>query len=71
MTGIAEVIERGLEWRSNNGAGPLTARVLCVSDGVVILERWKGKRKGNQNLRRFELPLKFFLSDKCGWKRDD
>ncbi len=60
-----------LEWdlheryRSNGGRGPLTARILCVSDGVVRLERW---RKEGARPTRFELTERFFLSDKCGWK---
>ena len=52
-------------YRSNDGIGPLTARILCASNTEVKMERW------NRNWRkavRFVLPLKFFLSPRCGWK---
>ena len=53
-------------FRSNNGAGPLLARILAVKDGIVYLERWteKGKRR-----TRFTLTEKFLQSPRCGWKR--
>jgi hypothetical protein len=52
---------------SNDGKGPLTARILCVTQDTVKLERWnKSRIRGHV---RFELPLKFFVSPRCGWKR--
>lgn len=63
---------RNFEWdrldvyRSNEGAGPLKARILCVGDGYVHMERWK---RSQESAVRFSLPIKFFLSDRCGWKR--
>ncbi len=51
-------------WRSNYGKGPLIARVLCATDKTVKLERWH--EHGSRRIR-FDLPLKFFLSKKCGW----
>jgi hypothetical protein len=52
-------------YRSNDGKGPLTARILCATTDEVTMERWSnehGKRT------RFTLPLKFFLSPRCGWR---
>ncbi len=51
---------------SNNGSGPLLARILCATSKTVTMERW---RVDGKKVHRFELPLKFFLSDRCGWKR--
>lgn len=53
------------QYRSNDGRGPLTARILCVSFDKVTMERF-GPKGGRRT--RFELPLKFFLSPRCGWK---
>lgn len=52
-------------WRSNFGAGPLIARVLCATNKVVKLERWNER---GSRITRFELPLEFFLSERCGWR---
>lgn len=49
---------------SNNGDGPLTARILACTDKEITLERWKGKRS-----TKFTLPLEFFLSSRCGWEK--
>ena len=51
---------------SNNGAGPLAARILCVADGVAKMERWNKKRPVNRT--RFTLPVWFLSSPQCGWK---
>ena len=52
-------------YASNEGKGPMVARILCATDKTVTIERW---RVNGKQVRRFELPLKFFLSDRCGWK---
>ena len=59
-----------LEWnqqdrfRSNDGVGPLTARILCATDREVTMERWHGNWR---KAKRFVLSLKFFMSPACGW----
>jgi hypothetical protein len=50
---------------SNFGEGPLRARILCATDKTVKMERWKGSGRRV----RFELPLKFFQSERCGWRK--
>ncbi len=52
-------------YRSNNGHGPLRACILSVSNGLATMERWpiKGGRR-----TRFELPVKYLKSPRCGWK---
>lgn len=50
---------------SNNGAGPLMARILYATNDTVHMERW---HLTGQARRRFELPISYFLSPRCGWK---
>lgn len=52
---------------SNNGAGPLVARILYVGDGVAHLVRTR-KMHGAFSVR-FELPISFLKSKSCGWRR--
>lgn len=53
---------------SNNGRGPMMARVLCATDKIVKLEKWNTKSK-NPRRESFPLSLKFFTSPRCGWKK--
>lgn len=53
-------------YRSNDGAGPLTARILCVTNDEVLIERWHHRAS---KAKRFRLPLRFFLSPRCGWRK--
>lgn len=57
-------------YRSNDGKGPLVARILCATDTTVKLERWNEKRPDSRRTT-FELPLKFFCSRLCGWRADN
>lgn len=52
-------------YRSNNGAGPLTARILRVVDGAATMERW---HTDPRKAVRFELLVSFLQSERCGWK---
>lgn len=65
-----------LEWNqsdrfySNNGAGPLTARILCVADNRVMMERWRGRTPiSRRRPVRFDLSISYFMSERCGWKK--
>ena len=54
---------------SNGGRGPLEAKIIEIAqdkDRIVLERRHKNARR---NTAVFELPLKFFLSSKCGWLR--
>lgn len=51
---------------SNDGKGPLVARILCVSRGVADMERWP--LRGGARVR-FTLPVKFLRSTSCGWRK--
>lgn len=55
-------------WMSNNGKGPMMARVLSATDKIVHLERWNSKNK-RPRPKQFPLSLRFFTSERCGWKR--
>lgn len=55
---------------SNNGAGPLTARILSVADNRVMMERWVGRTPTPRGRPvRFSLSVSFFRSERCGWKK--
>ena len=53
---------------SNNGRGPLKARILCATDKTVTIEWWKKPGRKNQKRTRCKMPLTFFNSPRCGWK---
>lgn len=53
-------------YRSNGGAGPLTARILAVADGRVEMQRTQ--RAGGPFRVRFSLPLDYLASPRCGWR---
>jgi hypothetical protein len=48
-----------------DSGGKLIARILCVADGKVWMERWP---KGGTKCTRFDLPIEFFRSPRCGWQ---
>lgn len=54
-------------FRSNNGCGPLWAKIVRYDENdLVLMERWRtptGRRT------RFYLPRRVLWSTKCGWKR--
>lgn len=56
-------------YRSNNGRGPLEAKVVEIAqdEDRIVLER--RHKKARRNTTIFELSLKFFLSPRCGWLR--
>lgn len=53
-------------YRSNNGKGPLRARILKWQDGWLTLERWNRRRP--ERRMKFMLPERFWMSDGCGWR---
>lgn len=60
-------------FRSNNGNGPLTARITHVSGEMVHIVWWKGVREPDDHTnkkRAVSLSAKFFFESKsCGWRR--
>jgi hypothetical protein len=59
----------GQLYRSNNGAGPVMARVLSADDAAVTLERWNGQwdERDSRVRTQFTIPMSFFLGKTCGW----
>lgn len=63
-----------LEWHpedrylSNNGSGPMMARILRATDKIVTLEKWNTKSKRPRR-DSFPLSVAFFTSPRCGWKK--
>lgn len=53
-------------WFSNDGAGPLVARITAVVAGIATMQRWHRKSPARQT--RFELPVSYLCSQACGWK---
>lgn len=56
-----------IEYRSNNGKGPLRARLVAADNRTVTLERWDERSKRKRRTV-FKLPRRFFVSASCGWK---
>lgn len=54
---------------SNNGTGPLIARILAVADGKARMERWH--RRNPKRTTQFELMIRFLQSTACGWRKAD
>lgn len=52
---------------SNNGRGPMVARLISVRDGVVSMQR-KSNVKATHWVN-FTLSEKAFNSPSCGWKK--
>ena len=69
-------MRRDFEWDlsdrflSNRGHGPLVARILCIVDDVAKMERWH-KKSGPQRAVRFNVPVKYLMSDNCGWRKQE
>lgn len=53
-------------YKSNNGRGPLCARVIADDGEFVTMERWNEKRPKRTT---FQMPRWFLGSPACGWKR--
>ena len=52
---------------SNNGNGPLEARILSIANGVAKMER---RNRGGGGLPvRFTLTERFLQSPHCGWRK--
>lgn len=60
-------VKPGVEFVSNDGKGPMRARILEVTEAGVAMERWHVNAK--RNTAYFVLSLEFLLSPRCGWKR--
>lgn len=52
---------------SNNGKGPLVARIVCATDKEVTIQHWNIRNPDGRR-RKAVLSLSFFRSRKCGWK---
>jgi hypothetical protein len=52
-------------YKSNEGSGPLTARITHVSDGVVHL---KIKHPRNNNEQAGKVKASLFFAEKTGWR---
>ncbi len=63
---MTEAINRGDHFTSNNGSGPLLARITGIAQGVAYMERWKN---GSTYKTAFTLPVRYLLSPRCGWKK--
>lgn len=61
---------RQLLYRSNNGKGPMLARIVHDDGQTVIMERWNEKSdpKG-RHITSFRLPSQFLDSPQCGWAK--
>ena len=57
---------KGAEYASNKGCGPLVARVINESCGVVYMERWNPRTKYPVRTA-FTLPTRFI--EQSGWKK--
>jgi hypothetical protein len=53
-------------YRSNNGKGPMIARIVGVTETHLKMERWYEKRPHSRRVP-FELPISFLDSPSCGW----
>lgn len=64
-------LDTNIIYRSNDGRGPDNARIIRIADDKVVMERWGKFGRKKKGRRQFELPIKFFLSDSCGWVATD
>lgn len=53
-------------YRSNNGRGPLVARILSCTDTHITIEHWPEHNPGMT--AQATLTLRFFLGPTCGWR---
>lgn len=58
-------------YRSDHGRGPYTARILCATDKLATMERWRGgdEPKPRQRLVRFDASIKQLSRGSLGWRR--
>ena len=68
---MKQTVTVGNEFISNNGNGPLHARVVAISEGTVTMQRWRGSAK-----KKYREPISFCLprwfietSPACGWRK--
>lgn len=55
-------------YRSNDGKGPLIARMVDVTETDFVMERWHSGKTARKT--KFEIPIWFLLySPRCGWRR--
>jgi hypothetical protein len=66
MTKTTTLLEPGTIFISNNGAGPLLAIITSVESDTVHLERWYPNK--TRFPISFDLSIKYFLSNACGWR---
>lgn len=60
--------EPDARYRSNDGKGPLTARMVDVTEENFVMERWSSRQTSRKT--RFEIPIWFLLhSPRCGWRK--
>lgn len=63
-------LEVGTYFLSNDGAGPLSARLLWIAGDTARMKRWRGREYDKSTkVVYFELPVRFLSSKKCGWKQ--
>lgn len=55
-------------FRSNDGKGPMVARILAETPKYLEMELWNERSK-NPRRRQFKLSAKFMASPTCGWKK--
>ena len=61
--------EVGMRLRSNDGTGPLRARIVAIyADTSVKLERWHPRTPDRTT--PFCLTVNFLRSRVCGWRED-
>lgn len=55
-------------YRSNDGKGPLTARMVDVTEDSFVMERWSSRTPSRKT--KFEIPIWFLLySPRCEWRK--
>lgn len=57
-------------WRYSDTSGTLAARVVCVADGMLRMERWP--KKNPRRITKFEIPVGVAATDLStirGWTR--
>jgi hypothetical protein len=53
---------------SNNGDGPLQAKLLWTEGETARMKRWRGREYDKRTrVTYFEIPLSFLSSPRCGW----
>lgn len=65
-THMRSAVSGTARYRSNNGKGPMVARIIGVTNESVKMERWYEKNPRSRRVS-FELPISFLDSPSCGW----